>query len=290
VRLAPLAQRVTREFGAPAHGNLLEGVRRLADYQDVEYAAEYLDRIMPVRDADARHGDGRHRLLAETARYLALWMSYEDTIRVADLKTRRSRFERVKRETRLREGQVLAINEYLHPRVDEVADTLPARLGAWLLRSRWARALGERFVARGHVVQTSSIRGYLLLYLIASLRPWRRRSLRYQRETARMRDWLDSVVAAASHDYDLALAIAECQRVVKGYSDTHARGTKSFETLMRAAAQLRGQPDAAAQLRRLRDAALADDTGAKLDVELGRLRELAEQAPARSSELSPTAA
>ena len=289
-RLAELGQRIDQAFAPAAHSPLREGVRRLSDYQDRDYAAEYLDRLEPVREADARYGDGSHRLLAETARYLALWMSYEDTIRVADLKTRRSRFERVKRETRLHEGQVLAINEYLHPRVEEVADTLPAGLGAWLLRAGWARALVRRFVATGRVVQTSSVRGYLALYLVASLRPWRRRSLRYQRETARMRDWLDSVVTAAAHDYEFALAIAECQRLVKGYSDTHARGARSFDALMRAAAQLRSQSDAAAQLRRLRDAALADDTGAKLDAELGRMPVPSAPASARSSELSTTAA
>jgi indolepyruvate ferredoxin oxidoreductase beta subunit len=289
-RLAALAQRIDREFPLAAHGHLREAVRRLADYQDVAYASEYLDRLVPVREADARYGDGRHRLLAETARYLALWMSYEDTVRVADLKTRRARFERVKRETRLREGQQLAINEYLHPRVEEIADMLPAGLGGWLLSSRWAHALVRRFLAKGRVIRTSSVRGYLALYCIAGLRPWRRRSLRYQRETARMREWLNSLLAAAARDYELALVIAECQRLIKGYSDTHARGTKNFDALMRAAVDLGGRSDAAVQLRRLREAALADDTGAKLDAELGRLRLATTPAPGRSSELSTTAA
>ena len=35
-------------------------------------------------------------LTAEAARYLALWMSYEDVIRVADLKTRPERFAKVR--------------------------------------------------------------------------------------------------------------------------------------------------------------------------------------------------
>ena len=81
------------------------------------------------------------RLLNETARHLALWMSYEDIVRVADLKTRRQRFERVRGEVRLRNDQMLQINEFLHPRVEEIADTLPSRLGRWLLNSDWARAL-----------------------------------------------------------------------------------------------------------------------------------------------------
>ena len=45
------------------------------------YARLYLDRLAAIRDADARaNADGK--LLRETARHLALRMSYEDVIRV----------------------------------------------------------------------------------------------------------------------------------------------------------------------------------------------------------------
>ena len=90
----PLAQRIEREFPPASHAILLAAVRRLIDYQDYRYASDYLDRL-----ADFRHLDPE--LLRETARYLALWMSYEDAIRVADLKTRRARFERVHREAQV---------------------------------------------------------------------------------------------------------------------------------------------------------------------------------------------
>jgi indolepyruvate ferredoxin oxidoreductase beta subunit len=289
-RLAALAARIRTEFPAAAHANLLAGVRRLADYQDVEYAGEYLDRLAPVRDADARHGDARQRLLVETARYLALWMSFEDTVRVADLKTRRSRFTRVHGEARTRDDQVLGINEYLHPRVEEIADTLPAGLGRWLLRTAWARALAGRFTRQGRVVQTSSVRGFLLLYLVASLRRWRRASLRYEIETGRMRAWLEAILDAAPADYELAVALTETARLVKGYSDTHARGVRNFEALARAAAGLRGQPDAAARLRRLCDAALSDETGARLDTELAQAGAVPAPSPVRMHQPSTTVA
>src|SRR3546814_9519921 len=58
----------------------------LLDYQDKAYAELYLDRIEKIA-ALAKPGPDR-RLLTETARYLALWMGFEDVIRVADLKTR----------------------------------------------------------------------------------------------------------------------------------------------------------------------------------------------------------
>jgi indolepyruvate ferredoxin oxidoreductase beta subunit len=127
-----------------------------------------------------------------------------------------------------------------------------------------------------------------LLYLVAGLRRWRRGSLRYAIETARMRTWLAAILDAAPANYELALAIAESARLVKGYSDTHARGVRNFEALARAAAGLRGQPDAAALLRRLCDAALADESGAKLAGELAQLG--AAPAPARVQQPSTTVA
>ena len=115
---------------------------RTADYQDVAYATSYLDRLRPlVNNVSGLPADPALAvdLLDETARHLALWMSYEDTVRVADLKTRRSRFQRVGGEVHLSDTQHLGINEFFHPRVEELADTLPARLGRWLLATPWAR-------------------------------------------------------------------------------------------------------------------------------------------------------
>ena len=71
----------------------------------------------------------------------------------------------------------------------------------------------------------------------------------------------------------MALEIALCQRLVKGYSDTHARGVKNYELLM-------GMVDRApntlspAALHELRNAALADEHGTAL------AKALAQYAPA----------
>jgi indolepyruvate ferredoxin oxidoreductase beta subunit len=261
-RLRPLADRIAREFPPAVQATLTNGILRLADYQDEAYAADYLDRLARVRDLDA--GDPRHRLLEATGRHLALWMSYEDPIRVADLKTRRARFERVRGEVRARGDQVLGIAEFMHPRIEEVADTLPEGLGRWLLATPWARRLVGRFFGHARVVRTSSLRGYLQLYAVASLRPLRRRSLRHREEMRRIAAWLDRILEAASTDRELAIGLAECQRLVKGYGDTHVRGWRNFQAVMEAAERLRGRPDAAAALRRLRDAALADEHGREL--------------------------
>lgn len=254
-----LLQRLRREFPQVAQPVLGEGLRRLIDYQDPAYAQLYLERMAAI----AAHGD--EALTADVARHLALWMSYEDTTRVADLKVRAARFRRVRDETRVGERQLLDINEFLHPRLQEICDSLPAAMGRWLLNAGAPRRFVERFTQHGRVVKTSSLRGFLLLYGLAGLRRWRRGSLRFAVENARIEDWLARIHRVVATDPALAREIARCQRLVKGYSDTHERGTRNFDKLMHAAQALAGRPQAAATLRRLHDAALADEHGKALD-------------------------
>ena len=235
---------------------MAEGVRRLTDYQDAEYAADYQRRLQPL------HGTGE--LLAETARHLALWMSYEDPIRVADLKIRSSRFRRVEQEVRVQPGQILRVREWMHPRMEEIAETLPGRYGRWLLGSRAARAVIARLTKSGRRVETTSVAGFLLLWAVAQGRRWRRSTLRHAAEMQAIDTWLARIVERAPLHPAMALEMAKCQRLVKGYSDTMVRGRANFATLMEAEPKLQDP----AALARLRDAALADDTGGALRLAL----------------------
>ncbi len=273
--LAGLAVRISTNFPPASRAILLAGIERLADYQDVSYAAAYLDRLEPVRDLvqrrQAQSGQESSTLLSETARYLALWMSYEDAIRVADLKTRRTRFERVRADARVADDQVLQIEEFLHPRVEEFADIMPAAMGAWLLKTGWATRAVNRLFGRGKVLPTTSLHGFLQLYFLASLRRWRPTTLRFKREQQRITAWLEQVKDVAQSDYALALEVAECPRLVKGYGDTNLLGSRNFSKLMQALSRLRQMDNAAVRLKALREAALADDTGKKLDSVLAEL-------------------
>ena len=255
-RLRWLHERVKNEFPQSSHIVLLHGVLRLADYQDERYAAEFLDRLRPICTLDRDGG-----LLIETARHLALWMSYEDTIRVADLKTRSARFLRVRKEARADSRQVVHIREFLHPRVEEIADTLPAGPGRWLLNTGWARGAIERLTRKGKVVETSSLGGFLLLYSLAGLRRFRRRSLRFGIEQQHIDAWLERVAAAAGVNSDFALELAQCPRLVKGYGDTHRRGWQAFEQIMSVSAGFADAPDASIRLKRLRETAMSEVAG-----------------------------
>jgi indolepyruvate ferredoxin oxidoreductase beta subunit len=251
-------------FPPASHDILVPAIERLTDYQDERYVAEYLGLLEPIRKADAQHGKGDFKLLRETSRYLALWMSYEDAIRVADLKIRSTRFDRVRQEARAGPEQLVRVHEFLHPRVGEFADILPAGIGRRLLGTGWARRLVERFTGRGRVVETTSLRGFLQLYILARLRPLRRRSLRFQREHQRIREWLSLIPGLAAENYALACEVAACPRLLKGYGDTHLRGNRNFDAVMEALPRVRRLDDAAVRFKTLREAALADESGEKL--------------------------
>ncbi|WP_042887964.1 indolepyruvate oxidoreductase subunit beta family protein [Cupriavidus necator] len=264
-RVAQVLQRARAEQLVEIYPVVIEGVRRLIDYQDVAYAGLYLDRLGTVRFTAGND----IALLREIARHLALWMSYEDTIRVADLKIRDARFARVRDEVRAGDDQILAINEFMHPRLEEICETLPAGLGRWLGKPHIVNRLVRRLTQEGRVVTTSSLRGYLMLWTVARLRAIRRSTLRYQLETQRIEGWLRHVLDAARINPALALEVVQCQRLVKGYSDTHVRGLTNYQTLMDAVTRA-GAKLAPATLRELREAALADEHGRKLNALLGQ--------------------
>jgi indolepyruvate ferredoxin oxidoreductase beta subunit len=264
-----LLERIRREFPSGAHATIAHGVARLIDYQDERHASEYLDRIAPFALHD--HDDGSEpRLTDAVARGLALWMSFEDTIRVAQLKTRPARKAAIEQRVRARPGQVVELREFIKPRVEEICGTLPAAIGRHIQASPAARRLLARFTG-GREIRTSTISGYLFMRTLAGMRRWRRATLRYADERAHWSAWLDQVASVARTDYDLAVEFAHCQQLVRGYGDTHERGRASFDRIAVTAGRLAGREGAGAIVGRLRRAALADDSGEKLGEEMARL-------------------
>jgi indolepyruvate ferredoxin oxidoreductase, beta subunit len=266
----PLRQRIENGFPASLHELLGMAAARLRDYQDDAYAASYLDRIDAVLALDSGKA-GDPRLTAAAARSLGLWMSFEDVMRVAQVKTRRGRVERIRREVKAQPGDLVQVREFVKPRVEEICGTLPAGLGRRLMDSPRAHRTLARFTA-GRRISTSSISGFALLRGIAALRRFRRASLRYQIENQRIEAWLQQISDIAPGSYDLAVELAECQTLVKGYGDTHERGWASFRQICALAPSLIADPQGAARLRGLREAALADDSGAQLERAITALR------------------
>ena len=250
-----------------ARGFMVEGLRRLAAYQDLAYARLYLDRLAPIRDADARaQADGR--LLAETARHLAVRMSYEDVIRVAQAKIDPARFTRIAAQMSVKDNQPFTVTEFLKPGIEEFCSILPHRLGARVL----AYAERHPVLARAHwgmEINTASVFGYLRFYLLAGLRGLRPKSYRYREEQGAIESWLRLIAQAAPLSGDLAIEIAECARLIKGYGDTHKRGTGNYrliekELMLPAMAGALPPRQAADAIASARTAALLDPEGEAL--------------------------
>ena len=268
--LQPLLERIRAQFPRAAWDWLGEGLARVVDWQDAAYGSEYLDRVARFAARDGiEHG---HALTIEAARWIAVAMSYDDVIRVADLKTRAERTARVRREVDATDDDVVGSEEYFHPRLPEVLGVLPSGIAAWLDSSpRLTGWLAPR-LDRGRRIRTHTLRGHLQLRLVAALRRWRRGNRRHAEEIAHLQAWLDAVERALASDYALAVEVLRCRRLVKGYSDTHARGAGRFDRLLRAAALLAGRDHASSSLATLREAALRDAEGQALERALVAMR------------------
>ncbi len=270
-----LRQRIETDFPDDLRGMVAEGARRLVDYQGARYAGLYLDRLARLPAAGSNKGNpgDSHALTLETARYLALWMSYEDAIRVADLKTRRERTEQVRADAGAQPDQPVRIVEYLDPGLDEIAAIMPPFVARMLL------GMAERFPWLGRFrrpmrVRTDTVSGFLKLWLMARLRPFRPRTYRYAVEQAQIERWLDILAEAAARDHELGLEVARCAKLIKGYGETYERGWSNFlrilDTLVLPVLDGGGGGSSANRriaqtVRRAREAALADPEGTALD-------------------------
>ncbi len=265
-RLAQGWQALSSRAGAlppPVREMAEPGLRKTVDFLDLAYGGEYLDQIERLVAADDAAQD--FAFSREAAKYLANAMVYDDIVRVADLKTRSGRTDRVRAEVKLADSQTLATTEYFHPRMEEIVGLMPAGLGVAIeARPGLMKAL-NRFADRGRRIRTDTIHGFGMLWIIGGLRRFRRSLLRHKVEAAHTKAWLTLAEAERARDYALGVEVLKCRRLIKGYSDTHARGQSKFDKVLACLPLLRGRQDAADWMRRLREAALADAEGKTLD-------------------------
>ncbi|TGQ65084.1 MAG: indolepyruvate oxidoreductase subunit beta family protein [Mesorhizobium sp.] len=255
----------------------LRGLRKVVDYQDVAYGGEYLDRLdKAVALDDAGHA---YALSIAAAKHLANALCYDDMIRVADLKTRSTRDRRVRKEVGVKDGTILQVTEYFHPRIEEFCGTLPAGLGSYIETRPKLAAFLDRRINRGRRIRTDSFAGFAALWFIGGLRRWRRNLLRHKVEMAHLERWYALALGHVRLDYALAVEILNCRRLIKGYSDTHVRAQSKFDRVLSALDLVKGRDDAADWIRRLREAALKDEKGDMLDGALKTVATLGEGTP-----------
>jgi indolepyruvate ferredoxin oxidoreductase beta subunit len=254
----------------------LRGLRKVVDYQDIAYGREYLDRLDSAVALDSP--EHAYALSIAAAKHLANAMCYDDMIRVADLKTRSTRDRRVRREVGVKDGSILQVTEYFHPRIEEFCGTLPAGLGSYIENRPKLAAFLDRRINHGRRIRTDSFAGFAALWFIGGLRRWRRGLLRHKVEVAHLERWYALALGHVPDNYALAVEILNCRRLIKGYSDTHVRAQSKFDRVLSALDLLKGRPDAADWIRRLREVALKDEKGDMLDGALKTVATLGDSA------------
>lgn len=250
------------------------GLKKIVDYQDIAYGEEYLD---GVEDAVERGRDGT---FAEAfAKHLANAMCYMDILRVADLKTRASRFARIEQEFNKGATPTYRVTEFLHPRGEEFIATLPAGLAERIDRSERAKRMVDRILNKGRRITSNRLGGFLALYTIAGMSVWRRKLFRHRQEMRWISRWRDLAFDIVAEDPALATEVVRAQRLIKGYGDTHARGSGHYDKVIEGIGLVRGRADAADWARRFIAAALADESGAALDGALATVRGFVDVGP-----------
>lgn len=247
-----------------------QGGAQVSQYQDDAYARLYLQRVSKLVQAEKKFGIEAGYLSTEFSRCLALRMTFEDVIRVAELKTRRERLDQIRREMGAKKGEPVQLTEFLKPGFEEICSVFPARLANWMKlkfkkhANKWQQGLK---------IRTDTASGFLLLVFLRSLRPLRRHMSRYHQEQLQIDLWQDAVMASIEVSPELALELIKCGSLVKGYGDTNERGhanlnsiLKDLEYRMGSSRSVDGLIDRA---RKARQAAQADPTGRQLGTVLG---------------------
>ena len=196
-----------------------EAIDRLIDYQGASYAQLYVDRVRRFvgrRDVD-------DAMLVEIARLMAIRMSYEDPIRIAQLKL--AAFESGAGDPRER-----STDDVAKFRIDELIEALPAVAADPVLgvleKLGWThKPVSIRF-------STASKWGIRRLKLEASLRRWRRFSVRYAKERAWTERWLHMINRCLEKQPSAAFAMVQTADMIEGYGDAYRQGLADWHAII----------------------------------------------------------
>jgi indolepyruvate ferredoxin oxidoreductase, beta subunit len=254
----------------------LAGFKRCVDFMDLRYGRDYLTRVEKLFALDQKVGGAAHdfEFTATAAKYLANAFAYDDVISVADLKTRSARFQRIAKDMDVNEAEPIYFTEFMHPRAEEVIGMMPVRLGNWVTSKPKLVSWIDRRFNRSRKVETATIWGFLQLYAVSALRPWRRSLLRHAQEMAHLENWLTLATSYLDRNYGMARGLLSARRLVKGYSDTHVRGLSKYDRVVSAAPLLATRDDAGTWMDRLISIALKDEEGKDLSGALETIKSL----------------
>lgn len=260
-----LLDRLQNSFPKNTHFTIYHGLSKTIEYQDYDYAEQYLSELSSIVKLDGAD----YSLTEHVARYLALWMCFEDISRVARLKIRAMRMDEIRTEVKADVGQIFYVTEYFRPRPEEVCAVLPNAIGKRILASKFWKSTLNYCLGEGRKLRTNTVFIQLVLRCLASLGRFRRVSLGYRNEHDMINEWLSVIKEVALKDLPLATEVANCAGLVKGYGNTRSRTTAQLATIVAQVKQQRvSQAEAVIQLH---EAALADDANAEFEKVLNNI-------------------
>ena len=237
-----------------------EAIHLLIDYQGTGYAQLYVDRL---KRFIGRNGVD-DAMLAEIARLLAARMSYEDPIRIAQLKLAE------RDDSALTPSSVIC-----RFRIDELVGALPAIVADYILDALdwvgWAhKPVSIRF-------STASRWGIRRLKIEAGLRRWRLFSVRYAKERALVERWLHMIGRSLVKQPTAASEIVQTATMIRGYGDVYRQGLADWNAIIDGLAKptfdgVLALPDLAGAVAEARAAAVPDPRQAALKRKIAEIR------------------
>jgi hypothetical protein len=196
-----------------------KGIHLLVDYQGASYAQLYVDR---VRRFVGRPGVD-DAMLGEIARLMALRMSYQDPIRIAQLKL-------VEFETGAEGLRAQPADDVRKFRLDELIGALPAIVAEPVLDAlEWLgwthKPVPIRFSAKSRW-------GVRRLKIEAGLRRWRLFSVRYAKERALVERWLHMINRSLVKQPTAASAMVQSADMIEGYGDAYRQSLADWHAII----------------------------------------------------------
>jgi hypothetical protein len=237
-----------------------DGIHLLIDYQGTAYAQLYVDRL---KRFVGRNGVDE-AMLTEIARLMAVRMSYQDPIRIAQLKL-----------AELDEAPGAGSSDIRKFRVDELVSALPAIVAEYILDALDWVGWAHQPVSIGF--STTGRWGIRRLKIEAGLKRWRRYSVRYAKERVWVERWLHMISRSLAKQPSAASAMVQTANMIQGYGDVYRQGMADWNAIIDGLAKptfdgVLALPDLADAVAEARAAALPDPRQAALKRKIAEIR------------------
>jgi len=240
-----------------------EAIHLLIDYQGPSYAHLYVDRL---RRFIGKQGVD-DAMLTDIARLMAVRMSYEDPIRIAQLKL--TELDQVSGSPA---RPAVDIRKFS---LEELIGALPAVIAEYVLDAlEWAGWMNKRVSIR---FSTASRFGIRRLKIEAGLRRWRLFSVRYAKERVWVERWLHMIDRSLTKQPQAAPAIVQTATMIEGYGDVYRQGLADWNAIIDGLVKptfdgVLALPDLGRAVIEARAAALPDPRQAALKRKIAEIR------------------